>query len=241
MGLLDWFKGGSGESKIKKYSKKLRNKDTPLEERESIALWLAEEGSEEAILGLLGRFEMTYEHGMKDAAEKEQVSNLVLGLGQNAVGPLETFLRSANSFSRPLNLFEKLTDADRTQTMVLELLDAEYKKSGLKPQKKRDLLVKLADFKGPAVVTCATKFLDDFDEGCRYNAVEVLIAQDETEQTRASLIGRLPSETEESNRIRHRIAEVAAARSWDLGEHAAAVEANPPMNFAVTAGRLVAG
>ena len=42
------------------------------------------------MLALLGRFEMTYEHSMKDASEKERVTNLVLGLGQDAVKPLDS-------------------------------------------------------------------------------------------------------------------------------------------------------
>jgi hypothetical protein len=241
MGLLDWFKGGSGESKIKKYGKKLRNKDTPVEERESIAHDLAEDGSEEAILALLGRFEMTYEHGMKDASEKERVTNLMLGLGDKAVEPLEIFLKASNAFSRPLSIYERLTNPEQAQVLVLELVEAEYKKSGLKPKKKRALLVKLADFKGPNVVVSALRFVDDFDEGCRASAVEVLIAQQETEAIRESLLQRLSGEDEDSSRICFRIAEVAAARSWPLGEHAATISTKPPMNFVVNGGRLVAG
>lgn len=241
MGLLDWFKGGSGESKIKKYGKKLRNKDTPVEERESIAHDLADDGSEEAILALLGRFEMTYEHGMKDASEKERVTNLVLGLGQDAVKPLEIFLRASNAFSRPLSIYERLTTPDEAQDLVLELIDAEYKKSGLKPKKKRDLLVKLADFKGPKVVESALRFVDDFDEGCRASSVEVLIAQAETDTIRETLLERLGGEDEDSSRIRFRIAEVAAARSWPLGTYAEAIRTRTPMNFAVNGDRLVAG
>ena len=100
MGIFDFFKGGGGKNKIEKYARKLRKKDTPVEERESIAEWLAEDGSDDAILALLGRFEMTYEHGMKDAQEKARVESLVLGLGSKAVGPLETFLKRCRSFSR---------------------------------------------------------------------------------------------------------------------------------------------
>lgn len=241
MGLLDWFKGGSSESKIKKYAKKLRNKDTPVEERESIAHDLAEDGSEEAVLALLGRFEMTYEHSMKDASEKARVTNLLLGLGEDAIKPLEIFLRASNAFSRPLSIYERLTNPEQSQKLVLELVEAEFKKSGLKPKKKRDLLVKLADFKGPKVIESALRFVDDFDEGCRASSVEVLIAQQETEAIRETLLKRLSGGEEDSSRICFRIAEIAAARSWPLGEHAAAIATKPPMNFAVNGDRLVAG
>ena len=85
MGLLDLLLGGSPEKQIKRYGAKLRNKDTPVEDRQAAAAWLAKNGTPDAIHALLGRFEMTYEHHMKDASEKDDVSSYVIGLGDKAV------------------------------------------------------------------------------------------------------------------------------------------------------------
>ena len=229
------------DGKVKIYAKKIRNKDTPVEERQNIALYLADDGQPDAILAMLGRFEMTYEHGMKDAQEKDEVSDLVLSLGQDAIEPLSIFLRRCQNFARPMALYEQLAGADQARALILELLDVEYEKSELKPARKKNLLIRLADFRGEDVTLSATRFLDDFDEGCRYAAVEVLLNQEETTAVRMGLIELLASQDEDSGRLKHRIAEAAVSRAWALGEHATAIGAKPPTNFAVKAGQLVAG
>jgi len=229
------------DGKVRIYAKKIRNKDTPVEERQNMAYWLAEDGKPDAILAMLGRFEMTYEHHMKDVDEKELVESLVLELGDDAVDPLATFLRRCTNFARPMGLYERVAGADRCRALILELLDAEYEKSELKPKKKKDLLIRLADFKGEDVTASAVRFLEDFDEGCRYAAVEVLLAQPDGPSIIAPLLGLLADEDEESGRLQHRIGEAAAARSWDLGEHAGSIAKNPPTNFKVAGSRLVAG
>ena len=73
MGLFDFLFGGSVEQQIQKHAKRIKSKDTPIEDRQASAHWLAENASPAAIRGLIGRFEMDYEHGMKDTAEKEEV------------------------------------------------------------------------------------------------------------------------------------------------------------------------
>jgi hypothetical protein len=236
---LDMF--ASTEKKISKYAQKIRNKDTPVEERGAIAEWLAEEGSPEAIVALLGRFEMTYEHSMKDQQEKAFVTDLVLELGDASIGPLEVFLRRSKTFARPIDCYEKLAGTDQAKALILELLDIEFNKSGLKPGKKRHLLIKLADYSGLDVTRSAVRFMDDFDEGCRYAAVEVLAAQEETDEIRAALLAVLADPNEDSGRVKHRVGELAAARAWPLGAHAEAIAAAPPENFKVSGGLLVSG
>ena len=236
---LDMF--ASDEKKISKYAQRIRNKDTPVEERGAIAEWLADKGTPEAIVALLGRYEMTYEHSMKDQQEKAFVTDLVLELGDKSIAPLETFLRRSKTFARPMACYEKLAGNDQAKTLVLELLDIEFNKSGLKPGKKRHLLIKLADYQGEDVTKSALRFLDDFDEGCRYAAVEVLSAQDETTEIREALLGLLSSEDEDSGRVRHRVAETASGRRWELGGHQAAIAERTPENFAIAGGVLVSG
>ncbi|MCB9764531.1 MAG: hypothetical protein H6739_32450 [Alphaproteobacteria bacterium] len=241
MGLFDFLTGGSPEKQIKKYGKKIKDKDTPIEDRQAAAIWLADNGSPEAIVALLGRFDMDYEHGMKDASEKDEVSNLVLGLGQRSIEPLEAKLRRTLKFARPLALYEQIAGQDAAMNIVLELLDVEYERSELKPDKKRQLLIKVTEYVDPRVTASAVRFLDDFDEGCRYAAAEALFAQDETPAVREALVARLASPDEESNRVRVRIAEVATARRWPLGDHADALTENPPVGYKVANGVLIAG
>ena len=231
MGIFDFVTEltGSTEKKIELYGRRVRHKDTPVEQREAAAIWLAEEGSQSALVAMMGRFEMTYEHHMKDQAEKDRVERLLLSIGVEAIPALEEFLRRGRNFARALKVYEELAGTTKAREMVLELVEVEFGKSGLKPKKKHDLLVAMSAYSGPEVTESALRFLDDFDEGCRYATVEVLIGQAETDGIRDALIARL-SPDEESGRVKHRIAETAANRKWS------APKAELPDGFALTNG-----
>ena len=239
MGFFDIFLSGSPEKQIKRYGAKLRNKDTPVEDRQAAAAWLAKNGSPEAILALLGRFEMSYEHHMKDTSEKEDVSNYVLNLGEKAVEPLATFLLRCRQFARPLALYEQLAGRDAAVKLTLELLSSASRVSELKPEKKREILVKLADFRDARVVEPVMPLLSDFDEGVRYAVAEVLFAQEETPAIRDALLDRLVSPDEESGRLRGRIAQIASTRRWPLGDRAAALASRLPAGARIVDGALL--
>lgn len=239
MGLFDFLFGGSVEQQIQKHAKRIKSKDTPIEDRQASARWLAENGSPAAIRGLIGRFEMDYEHGMKDTAEKEEVSQLLIGLGQASVEPLRACLLKTDKFARPLALYAQLTTQDQAMRLTVEMIEAEATRAELHPDKRRNLLVKLADFKDPSLVAVARSALPDYDEGCRYAAVEVLAAQEETEEARSALIGALTNPKEDSTRLRARVANIAASRRWALDAEAiAALEARPVRGFVVRDGVL---
>jgi len=239
MGFFDLFTGGSIEKQIEKHSKRIKKKDAQQEDRVASAYWLAEEGSFNAVYGLLGRFEMAYEHQMKDRAEKDLASQLLEELGEAAVPAISAFMRKSSQFARPMALLEKIAGEEAALAMIFELLDLEAAKSELKPGKKRQLLIKLAEFQRDDVVDKAAPFLEDFDEGVRFAAVEVLIAQEETDQVREKLLSCLGNPEEESNRLRVRVSEVASGRRWSLGEHREHVASNPPAGWTVSKGRLL--
>jgi len=170
---------------------------------------------------------------MKDQVEKDRVERMLLAVGADAIAPMADFLRRSRSFARAMAVYRKLAGDDVAKALNLELLDVEFAKSGLKPKKKHDLLVMLANFQGADVTESAIRFLSDFNEGCRYACVEVLITQEETPEIRSALLERLSPE-EESGRVKHRIADIASQRRWKVGK----VEV--PENFKLQSGRLVA-
>ncbi len=241
MGMFDFvtLSFGSKKKQLVLHAKRIKTKDAQQEDRQASAIWLAQEGSPEAIVGMLGRFEMTYEHLMKDAAEKDDVAELVVHLGQDAVRPLESHLGRCKNFARPLALYEQLTDQESAMGIVIELLNKEAG-SELRPEKKLHLLVKLAEYSHTEAVEAALPFLSDFDEGVRYTAAEVLINQTETDQIRNKLLGALANPSEDSTRFRGRLGEVAAARRWALGAHEEALASAPLTGFSIQSGRLVA-
>jgi len=235
MGIFDFFTGGE-EGQIKRHSKRVRSLNSQGEDRELSAHWLAENGSEEAILGLLGRYTITYEQRMKDAKEKELVFELLLGLGARATGPIKVWVRKNEAFARPLQVVEELEGPAVVVDLLLEMLGREV--DPFKPEKKRQILIKLSDYIDPRISERVPACLEDFDEGVRYAAVEALLGQEEA-VIREELAKALANRQEESNRLRVRIAEAFHKRSWALDDHAEAIIERPPHGWQVRAGKML--
>lgn len=242
MGMFDFItlSIGSKDKQLVLHSRRIKTKDAQAEDRQASAIWLATHRTPESIVGLLGRFEMTYEHLMKDAGEKEEVAELVRHLGADAIRPLESHLGRCKAFARPLALYEELTSTEQAMAMVIKLIDKEGD-SELRPEKKRHLLIKLGEYTHADARDTAMPFLDDYDEGVRYAAAEVLINQPETDAIRDALLGALTRPAEDSTRFRGRLAEIAAARGWKLDAHEDQIAGATPAGFRVQSGRLVAG
>ncbi len=242
MGLFDFvLPFGSEEKQIQRHGKRVRNMNSSLEDREASARWLADNGSPEAIYQMLRRYDQTYEHQMKDLGEKELIDALAMSLGERALEPLRAYCLKNKSFARPLKVYERLTSPDLAKALTLEMLAMEAERSELKPAKKREVLIKLADYRDPEIPGVVLEHLAAFDEGVRYAAAEVLIAQHETDTIRAALLEALANGDEDSNRLRVRLAEIATTRRWALGEHAAALSEAPPPGFVVRGEVLVKG
>ncbi len=166
------------------------------------------------------------------------VSDLVLELGPVATEALEHYLKRCKNFARPLDLLKKLAGKESALNIVLTLIETEAAKSELKPDKKRDLLIVLAEFQDQRSMDIAIELLEDFDEGVRYAAAEVLIALEDNEALQVALLAALANPEEESNRLRVRIAEIVGGRAWPLGVHTESIATNPPVGWSVSGERL---
>jgi hypothetical protein len=222
MFLFDFFL--SEDKRIERQIRTLTDRDSQPEDREAAAKWLAENKSRTAIVGLLQRFELNLEHQMKDTTEKEAVYARLVNLGADlVVEPTRAWLAQGRQFALPLRLLAELAGEQAAVQAVFQLLAQEHAKDDFKPDKKKGLLVWLAERKGqPEAVDAAAVFLKDFDEGVRYAAVEVCIAQG-TEHAGEVLIPSLGNEKEESGRLKARIAEAFAQKGWRAPESVAAM------------------
>jgi HEAT repeat protein len=234
MGLFDFFL--SDDSKIQRHQRRLNNRDAQPEDREASARWLADSGSPKALLALLTRFDTALEHQLKDQGEKELVYSLLVGKGSATIEPTVAWLKSCKQVALPLRLYEELTDNSKAIEAAFELLAAERARDDFKPDKKKRLLVWLADQRHPGATTAAAPFLGDFDEGVRYAALEVLAAQDGPD-AQEPLLAALLRPDEESNRVRVRIADVFANRRWTVDP--ARVADRLPSGYAVRDNRIV--
>lgn len=234
MGFLDFLFGGEA-GQVKRHIKRLSNLNAQKDERAGSAHWLAENGSEEAILGLLKRFELTYEHRMKDTEEKDLVYNLLLGMGPKVAQPVRQWVHKNQNFAIPLRLLDHYEGSDAVVEVLLEMLGREV--DPFKTEKKRQILIRLAEYRDPRIIERVPACLEDFDGEIRYAAAETLIAQ-ETDAVRGALAAALANRQEESNRLRVRIAAIFQQRGWSLGEHTEAIADNPPVGWAVSGDRM---
>lgn len=236
MGFFDIFL--SEEKKIAKNRLRLTSRDAQAEDREAAARWLAENGTPHALLALLSRFDMKLEHQLNDKGEKEFVFGLLTGVGEPAVKPLRSWLKQCKQVGFPLKLHEALTDGQATIEIVYKLLAAELARDDFKPEKKHALLVWLAERRDPGAVDAVLPFLADFDENVRCTAIEVLAHQND-DRIAGPLEDALVRDGEDSNRLRHRVADLFAQRRWPVQRDEAVAAVLPP-GYSVRDGRVVA-
>lgn len=238
MGVFDFMM--SEEKKIAKHVRRLTNRDKQPEDREASAVWLAEQGSPQALIGMLSRFDVSLDQSIKDQGEKDQLFALAVRVGEPMVAPCKAWLLQCKSVARPLALLQRLLSEEAAIQAAYEVLEVEREHGNdFKPDKKKAVLIWLTDRKHAGAVEAVLPLLSDFDEGVRYAAVEVIAAQD-GEHGVDGLIDLLLDPEEESNRLRARVCEVFAARSWSVEARAAELESAMPDGFAVRDGRIVA-
>lgn len=233
MGLFDFFL--SEDKRIARQQRTLTDRDAQAEDRDKAARWLADNGSPKALVALLTRFDLQLENGLKDKAEKELVYGLVVGSGDGAERPLDRHLERCRHVALALKMYVELKGEPAAIERVFQVLEHERKKDDFKPQKKVDLLVWLAERRHAGAVAAASPFLEDFDEGVRYAAAEVIIAQQD-DAGRAQLEKVLRNAAEESNRLRVRVADVFAQRRWSVDPSA---QVHLPGGFSVRDGRVI--
>lgn len=240
MGFLDFLFGGD-EAQLKRHARRMVNLNAQAEDREASAIWLAENGSPEAISALLNRFTVKYEQGMKDAAEKETIYRLLVDLGPAVTEPVMEWARNNQQFAQPLRLVEHFQGPEAAVGLLLEMLAVEN--DPFKPEKKRQILIHLADFRDPRIIEGARTCVTDFDEGVRYAACGALLAQEAEgevgDELREILRNILADMDEDSNRLKVRIAETFHQRRWTLGQALDAVSDHPPHGWVVDGDRLV--
>lgn len=237
MGLFDIFM--SEEKQIVRHTRRLMNRDSQPEDRESSAQWLAHNGSSMAISGLIRRFEIKLDHGMKDKTEKDALFSLLVDLGSEKVsGPLRNWLRHKPQFAVPLRLLQTLDGDAAAVEIAIELLDAEVKKDNFKPEKKLGLLNWLNNYVRADMVDAGAPLLNDFDEGVRCAAADLLIAT-ESDAAAKPLSEALFREDEDSGRLKSRLANIFAQRGWQVPSSFTDHADRLPSEFSIQDNRIV--
>lgn len=199
---------------------------------------LAKTRSGEAAPVLLKRFTFAIDPSITDQDEREIAFRGIVAAGDDALPAIRAFCSYAESVTWPLRIMRELLDDERLTAEIVELLeewDTEYHRN---PEPKTQLLGALERVRDPRVCSAVERFLADFDEPTRFQAVGTLLAQD-TPDAAGPLARALVRE--EAVRTRNRIADGLAQRGWIVPEEErTALAGNLPRGYRFDAdGRVV--
>jgi hypothetical protein len=229
MGLFDIFKGGvkggqasrsgvkpsSAATAAAKWAEKAGDRRAQNYDRQEALANLAEMGTAEAAAALLKRFTFTMDPSITDQEEKEGAYNGILNAGKAAIEPVRAFATKAESLAWPMKILKDLLEEEAyIEELVLWLSrwDIEYAKF---IDAKLQMLSALSEYKHEKIVPAVLRFLEDVNEEARFHAVGAVLAQ-EDEACMGPLLDALASE--ESFRVKNKIADGVLARVWAVPE-----------------------
>jgi hypothetical protein len=233
MGLFDIFSKEKREKRARAGNiQRAINKYSQSGDRYRAMEALATEGSDEAIYGLLRRFGMMYDKSIEDEQEKEWVFDTLVSKGESALPSVKRYLVSADSVSWPLRVLQKIAPSkDAELDLVAEVLARHEPGYERDPTKKIQLIRHIGLMKHPRGPALVAPYLGDMDEGVRLAAIEALLALKNEEVARDKLLELFVSDSEESLRLRIRIAEGFADLGWLVQGHRGGVEKKLPDGF----------
>ncbi len=242
MGFFDRFKKSgedktkSGKSDLSRFEKLVSTKLSQELDRQDALHQLSRIGTPEAISILLKRFNWHLDPSITDQDEKELALEGIVASGETALEPIREYCRRAESLTWAIKALERILTAEQLPEELLTLLDqfdTEYVRN---PEPKVQLLSHLAAFPSDDVRTAAEPFLEDASEPVRFAAASTVFAMNNPEST-ASLIAAL--ESEESLRVKNRIAQGIAEKSWDVPESLLdSCKEHLPPGFTIVGGRV---
>ena len=225
MGLADLFsKEARARNNLKKTIQRAADKHAQSGDRFRALELLRDDGSPEAIAGLLRRFSFVYDKSIEDEQEKEWVYQILVELGSKVLPELRRYMHESDTLSWALKVLEHIATGDafhQTLQALCERNDNSYVRD---PSKKIQLVHFMGEHRDPEIVAMIVPYVDDVDEGVRFKAVEALVHQGQREVILAPLVARLLNKSEESRRIKVRIVEGLSETGIPITERTSEVE-----------------
>lgn len=245
MGFKDFFTSLAGgfssrpSDKLSKNIARLTNQNVQHEDRLRAAEILSEIDTEESILGLLKRYDMSLEKGYMDQDEKVFVRDLVVSKSKRAVPAIKIFFKQSDNVNWPERILSHILNDDKEViSILLEIIESERDSGDMKAQKRAKLLSLLVKYEDERIPDLVTSFLKDFDETVRFTAIEVLDTQG-VDTKKDILINLMIGEEEESIRVKRRILESFVRHAWSVSERKEEIQNWLPEGFILRNDRIV--
>ncbi len=218
--LSDFFsKESRGSRALKKTVQRANDKHAQSGDRWKALEALRDDGSPEAVLGLLRRFTFRYDKSIEDEQEKDWVYHTLVELGDKVLPQLRQHMRETDTLAWPLKVLEKVASGDTFRDALRELCERNDNSYIRDPTKKIQLVHFMGDHCDPVLAQLVVPYVEDADEGVRFTAVEAVVQQKNQEVGLVPLIKLFLTQSEESRRIKVRIAEGLAQLGWALNVH----------------------
>ncbi len=226
MGLFDFLKKGSNpppaagdaapvNKKIAGHAKVVADKRAQTYDRAESIQALTEARSKDAAAALLKRFTFSIDPSITDQEEKESAFQGIVGAGPEAIPAVRAFCTKAEILTWPLKILRVLSDDASYKAELLALAEAYDTEYARNVEPKIQVVTALAEVQGDDVRAAAERFLTDVNETVRFHAVASTFAQND-EASLAPLLEM--AATEESVRIKNKVAEGLAQKGWILPE-----------------------
>jgi hypothetical protein len=213
--------GGSGgppplDRKVAGHAKVVADKRAQTYDRLEAIQALAAMKTVDAARALLPRFKFQIDPSITDQEEKDLAYEGIVAAGQEAVPAVRDFCLRAESLTWPLKILRELLDDQEFKDEALELLerfDTEYARN---VEPKVQTIIALEDVPGDEPTREAVeRFLEDVNETVRFHAIQTTFVHESKASVPA--LARLMA-TEESVRVKNKVAEGLAERGWVVPE-----------------------
>ena len=225
MGLADLFsKEARARNNLKKTIQRAADKHAQSGDRFRALEQLRDDGSPQAIAGLLRRFSFVYDKSIEDEQEKEWVYQILVELGAKVLPELRRYMHESETLSWSLKVLEHVATGEAFHETLQKLCEENDNSYVRDPSKKIQLVHFMGEHRDPAIVSLIVPYVDDIDEGVRFKAVEALLHQGQREVILTPLVSRLLNKSEESRRIKVRIVEGLSETGIPISERTSEVE-----------------
>jgi hypothetical protein len=225
LGLADLFsKEARARNNLKKTIARAADKHAQSGDRFRALEQLRDDGSPQAIAGLLRRFSFVYDKSIEDEQEKEWVYQSLVEMGSKVVTELRRYMHESDTLSWSLKVLEHVARGEAFYETLRTLCEENDNSYVRDPSKKIQLVHFMGEHRDPKIAELVVPYVEDVDEGVRFKAVEALLHQGQREVILAPLLSRLLNKAEESRRIKVRILEGLSEAGVPINERTSEVE-----------------
>lgn len=204
-----------GDRTVARLHKKLMNKYVQSMERKRVIQVLANMGTQEAIVALLGRFTYVTDGSIVDEDEKTMAYEIIRSMGEGAIPALTQVILTEPAVYWPLRALTEIAGEERAVDVIFQALDSVHDRFERSMERMTNLVSSLRDYKSPRVLQRLLVLATDENEEIRFLAVDGLSALDQYQEAVDAIITRLLDQ-QETIRIRTFIMDLLLERRWKV-------------------------